>query len=181
VELSPSPELFPFSHPPAPLRRRGPAYARPCRFRAAGLPLLGFLLPRTHYAGCPFSPRRPEGRLGGRGSPDPRRCRPQGSCPSRRFWLRSRHVRIPCESRRLRGVPTLRGLVPCRSRPWSCPPELSLPEEPYPLSRAVASLQVSLADHRRRRATGIFTIAFAAAPALCPNESPGGDPWTHEP
>ena len=38
--------------------------------------------------------------------------------------------------RRHRGAPTLRGLVSCRSRPWSRPSELSLPEEPYPLSRA---------------------------------------------
>jgi len=35
-----------------------------------------------------------------------------------------------------RGAPTLRGLVSCRSRPWSRPSELSLLEEPYPLSRA---------------------------------------------
>jgi len=38
--------------------------------------------------------------------------------------------------RRHRGAPTLRGLVSCRSRPWSRPSELSLLEEPYPLSRA---------------------------------------------
>jgi hypothetical protein len=38
--------------------------------------------------------------------------------------------------RRLRDAPTLRGLVSCRSRPWSRPSELSLLEEPYPLSRA---------------------------------------------
>jgi len=41
-----------------------------------------------------------------------------------------------------RGAPTFRGLVPCRSRPWSRPSELSLLEEPYPLSRACASLRV---------------------------------------
>jgi len=40
--------------------------------------------------------------------------------------------------------PTPRGLIPCRSRPWSAPPELSLPGEPHPLSRAVASLRVRL-------------------------------------
>jgi hypothetical protein len=42
----------------------------------------------------------------------------------------------PCGSTVRRGAPTLCGLVPCRSRPWNYPPELSLPEEPYPLSRA---------------------------------------------
>lgn len=31
---------------------------------------------------------------GGWRSPGPHRCRPQGSCPSRRFWLRTRHARI---------------------------------------------------------------------------------------
>jgi len=41
-----------------------------------------------------------------------------------------------------RGAPALRGLVPCRSRPWSCPSELSPLEEPYPLSRAAASVWV---------------------------------------
>jgi len=41
-----------------------------------------------------------------------------------------------------RDAPTLRGLVSCRSRPWSRPSELSLPEEPCPFSRAAASLRV---------------------------------------
>lgn len=44
--------------------------------------------------------------------------------------------------RRSPWTPTLRGLVPCRSRSWSAPPELSLPGEPYPLSRVVSSLRV---------------------------------------
>jgi hypothetical protein len=38
--------------------------------------------------------------------------------------------------RRYRGAPTLRGFISRRSRPWSRPSELSLLEEPYPLSRA---------------------------------------------
>jgi len=37
---------------------------------------------------------------GGWRSPGPHRCRPQGSCPSRRFWPRSRHARTPCGARR---------------------------------------------------------------------------------
>ena len=49
--------------------------------------------------------------------------------------------------------PTLRGLVPCRSRPWSSPPELSLPGEPYPLSRATCFL------------AGSRSTAAGAAPA----------------
>jgi hypothetical protein len=48
----------------------------------------------------------------------------------------------PFGPRRSPWPPTLRGLLSCRSRPWSVPSELSLPEEPYPLSRAVSSLRV---------------------------------------
>lgn len=62
--------------------------------------------------------------------------------------------------RRSPWTPTLRGLVPCRSRSWSAPPELSLPGEPYPLSRAFYFLAGSLSDRRRRRACRIFTTAF---------------------
>jgi hypothetical protein len=32
--------------------------------------------------------------------PHPHRSRPQGSCPSRRFWPRTRHARTPCGARR---------------------------------------------------------------------------------
>jgi len=32
--------------------------------------------------------------------PHSHRCRPQGSCPSRRFWPRTRHARTPCGARR---------------------------------------------------------------------------------
>jgi hypothetical protein len=40
------------------------------------------------YVGCPFSAANSlAGFRVGRGSPGPRRCRPQGSCPSRRFRL----------------------------------------------------------------------------------------------
>jgi hypothetical protein len=90
-------------------------------------------------AGCPFfaPPRsisRPQ-QVGWR-SPGPHRCRPQGSCPSRRFWLSHAARTNPCESAVRRGAPTLRGFVSPRSRPWSRPSELSLLEEPYPLSRA---------------------------------------------
>jgi len=62
--------------------------------------------------------------------------------------------------RRSPWTPTLRGLVPCRSRPWSAPPELSLPGEPYPLSRVFCFLAGSLSDCRRRSACRIFTSAF---------------------
>jgi len=55
-------------------------------------------------------------------------------------WLAARPRSF--EPRRSPWPPTLRSLLSCRSRPWSSPPELSLPGEPHPLSRAVASLRV---------------------------------------
>jgi len=68
----------------------GPApQEEPCRSRACGCASPGVLAPTdTFYVGCPFSDTRhlSEARVG-RGSPDPRRCRPQGSYPSRRFRL----------------------------------------------------------------------------------------------
>jgi len=74
------------------LRPPAPSPARPLRkgdvsFQGlAGLPLLRFLLPRTQLRRVPLSTTcfLAVARVG-RGSPDPRRCRPQGSCPSRRF------------------------------------------------------------------------------------------------
>jgi len=57
--------------------------------------------------------------------------------------------------------PTLRGLVSCRSRPWSyAPPELSLPGEPCPLSQASCFLAGSLSDCPRRSACRSFAAAF---------------------
>jgi len=50
---------------------------------------------------------------------------------------------------------------------WRYPPELSLPGEPYPLSRAFVLPCGFAFDCRRRDEAGIFTIAFPAAPALC--------------
>jgi len=49
----------------------------------------------------------------------------------------------PCEVRRFAVTPRRFAAFFHAARvPWSRPPELSLPEEPYPLSRAVASLRV---------------------------------------
>jgi hypothetical protein len=56
----------------------------------AGFASRGVLAPTdTSTPGAPSSSATrllAEARVG-RGSPNPRRCRPQGSCPSRRFWL----------------------------------------------------------------------------------------------
>jgi len=61
-------------------------------------PLLGFLLQNATTSGAPFPAATAEPSRWGRGSPDPRRCRPQGSCPSRRIRPRSRIVSAPSRS-----------------------------------------------------------------------------------
>jgi len=112
------------------------------------------------YAGCPFTPRassRSHVRDGSYQTPAGAVLRvlaPLDGSGS------SRLAREPCGPRRSPWPPTLCGLVPYRSRPWSVPPELSLPGEPYPLSRAVASLRVSRSTAAGAVARGIFTAAF---------------------
>jgi len=147
----------------------------------AGLPLVRFLLPRTQLRRVPLLHHAlPCSRTCGT-----RIARPS-SVPSSGFLPLST---VPASSRLLRGLstppspwpPTLRGLLSCRSRPWSAPPELSLPGEPYPLSRATCFLVGSLSDRRRRSACGRFTAAFPFAPALCRSSPPEGRPGTHEP
>jgi len=116
---------------PAPLARDR-VVPEPCGCRLSW----GSCSHERHYVGCPVSPVRPESRSGGRGVATP----PVGAVLRVLAPLdgsgHARGTHEPLRVRRLRGAPTLRGLVPCRSRPWNYPPELSLPEEPYPLSRA---------------------------------------------
>jgi hypothetical protein len=110
------------------------ACARPRRSRG-GPPLLGFLLPRTPLRRVPlFTEGSSESRHGGRGSPDPRRCRPQGSCPSRRFRPHTRHARDPCGPRRSPWCPDA-------SRPYSVPlASLERPCRAFPSRGAVPAL-----------------------------------------
>jgi len=141
----------------------------------SGPPLLGFLLPRTPLRRVPLSPVQPlpatrEDEV----LPRPRRCRPQGSRPSRRFWLRSRDSTDPCGVRRfLVTPPTLRGLIPCRSRPYGA----ALQSFPFPRSRTrsrgpfVAPLRVRNRPPPRNEA-GSFATAFPGATALCPATRP---------
>jgi len=67
-----------------------------------------------------------------------------------------------------RGAPTLRGLVSCRSRPWSRPSELSLLEEPYPLSRACCFLAGSRSTAQRRGRPEEFAAPFPDRADLSP-------------
>jgi len=120
------------------------------------------------------APARPDGRghPGRRRLPHLRRCRPQGSCPSRRFRLRTRHDTNPCGARRLPWHPDASRpyYMPLASL-WSCPTELSLPEEPFPLSRDFASLRVRfrLPPARRDRALhGRFPRRASSLPVARP-------------
>jgi len=118
--------------------------------------ILGFasrkvLAPKRIYAGCPFfHGRRASPPTGRRGSPNPRRCRPQGSCPSRRIELHTR-----CDP-----------WCPNASRPysmplasWRLPSEPSLPHQPYDLSAAASLLGFSHSPPERD-GTGFSTTTF---------------------
>lgn len=155
------------------LRPPVPSPARPFRRRTAplqdpaGLPLVRFLLPRTQLRqGAPFSDARFLAVAHvGRGSPDPRRCRPQGSCPSRRF-------RLTRGSLEVFWTPPI-AVVPCASRPCFMPlASLELPSRAFPSRGAVPTLvgrcflAGSLSDCRRRRACGVFTTAFTGSRRL---------------
>jgi len=87
--LGPLQSLLSFASARPSLRRPGPFKKEPCRSRTLRVRLSWGSCSRGHnYVGCPFSVTRFLAvAREGRGSPDPRRCRPQGSCPSRRFRL----------------------------------------------------------------------------------------------
>jgi len=153
----------------APLLRPGPACARSGRSRALRVPsLLGFLLPRTPLRRVPrFTDPAQEPFRRTKGCHTPRRCRPQGSCPSRRFRLRTRHARTLADPPFAVAPRRFAALFHAARVPGT-----TLQSFPFPRSRTRsrgprASLRVSLSDCRRRRAAGIFAIAFPAAPALC--------------
>jgi hypothetical protein len=113
--------------PPRPPKRAG-------TFIERGIRLPGFLLPRTPLRRVPLSPRCAETPRGGRRLPTPRRCRPQGSCPSRRFWLHFATQRAPREARR-------RSRRPDALRPCSMPlASLELPFRAFTARGAVPAL-----------------------------------------
>jgi len=63
---------------------------------------------------------------------------------------------------------------------WSRPSELSLPEEPYPLSRASCFLAGSRSTACKRGGTETFAAGFPLAPTLC-SSSPFRACWTRGP
>jgi len=154
-------------------------------FQSRGSASRGVLAPTNAFTpGAPFTPRassRSHVRDGGFHAPAGAVLRvlaPLDGSGS------SRLAREPCGPRRSPWPPTLRGLFSYRSRSWSVPPELSLPEEPYPLSRAVASLRVHArlppaqysADSSRPLSPSLFSRQLFAL-----SNPPEGGPGTHEP
>lgn len=181
LELSPSSECWSFVSTRTRLAVAPPPLAREGAARASGFTSPGVLPPSN--ASTPGAPSRHDGSLrrGGRGSPDPRRCRPQGSCPSRRFWLRSRCARTLARSAALRDAPTLRGLVPCRSRPWETPSRAFPSRGAVPALAGLVLPCGFVVDRRRCDALGSFATAFPTALALCPLVRPGVWQATAEP
>jgi len=121
---------------PAPRVCLGPLTRTWAPYQARESPLLGFLLPRAPRRRVPLSPQGGsslrEGAFAPSRSPQSRgaegggRQAPTGAvlrvlAPLDGSWLRSRHARTPCGTRRHRDAPTLRGLVSCRSRPLESP------------------------------------------------------------
>jgi len=131
-------------------------------------PLVGFFLPRTQLRRVPLTPHRQLSRLcGGRRLAEPSTVPSSGFLPlSTVLAANVDRVAPLAEHAVFHDAPMLRGLVPCRSRPWRRPSELSPLEEPYPLSRACASLWVRVRPPPARRAASFFS-AFPLAPTLC--------------
>jgi hypothetical protein len=102
----------------------------------------GVLVPTNARRRVPrFPSGRPLGRTDGTRVAIPSSVPSSGFLPLSTVLARSRLARTLAGSP-FAVAPTFRGLVPCRSRPWNHPSELSPPEEPCPLSRAAASLRV---------------------------------------
>jgi hypothetical protein len=159
-------------------RNRAPRESPPSG--PAGLPLLRFLAPERHYAGCPFSDTifLSVDRVG-RGSPDPRRCRPQGSCPSRRIWLARGSHRGLLDPADRRGPRRFADCAPRRRLP---PAERPFPARvlgaplqsfPFPGSRTRSRRPLLpcgfASDRRRRSACRIFTTAFTRRASPSPH------------
>jgi hypothetical protein len=163
------------SLPPAPLCRRvAPPKRSGKASGGAGSASPGFLVPRRNYVGCPVRSRRQlSRRRDGRGSPNPRRCRPQGSCPSRRIRPRSR---IVSDSSRRPPV----SVAPRRfAALFHAARALDLPFRAFPSRGAVPALAgpCFLAGSRSTAAgaaTSSLRGAFPVATTLC-HDSPEGE------
>jgi hypothetical protein len=139
--------------PPTPFSGPTPQ-ARSSRSQAVGSSLEVLAPTNATTPGAPCCRRLdPKTASYGRGSPNPRRCRPQGSCPSRRFRL----FMLAARSGSLRTPPC--AVAPDASRPCFMPlASLERPFRAFPSRGAVPALAGHLLpcefvpDHRRRRA-----------------------------
>jgi len=148
-----------------------------------GPPLVGFLLPRTPLRRVRLSATRflSVARVG-RQIPRSRRCRPQGSCPSRRFW------QLAARSRTLRPSPV--AVAPDALRSSFIPlASLELPSRAFPSRGAVPALagRFFLAGSRSTAAGAVSAgSSRPLSPSLLradslPSNPPESGPWTHEP
>jgi hypothetical protein len=117
----------------------------------------------------------------GRELPHSRRCRPQGSCPSRRFRLARGSLRGLLDPVVRRGPRRFAAFFHAARVPGA-----SLQSFPFPRSRTRSRgpfLPCEFAfDCRRRSARGSFTIAFPDSRASSlPSNPPESGPGTHEP
>jgi len=160
---------------PSPIR---PACANRAVPEPCGTASPGVLPPsNTTTSGAPLRQARPCDRSCGRGSPDPRRCRPQGSCPSRRFRLHTRHCTNPCGARRFTVVPRRFAALFHAARV-----PLEIPSRAFPSRGAVPALaglrsslrvRVRLPPARRDRD---FHDRFPRRASSLPGGPPGGGP-----
>jgi len=79
-----------------------------------------------------------------------------------------RHARVPCETRRLRAPRRFAALFHAARALWSRPTELSLLEEPYPLSWALASLRVRVRPPNGAARSETFATPFASRADYAP-------------
>jgi len=168
------------SPPPArPFSELAPSKRNQTVPEPAGPPLVGFLLPRTPLRRVPlFRTRFLSVARVGRELPYSRRCRPQGSCPSRRFW------QLAARSRTLRPSPV--AVAPDALRSSFIPlASLERPSRAFPSRGAVPALagHFFLAgfafDCRRRSSPRDLHGRFPRllVPTLCPFRTrPKADP-----
>jgi len=178
VGFGASSECSGFASARPPLLRPGPFKKEPGRSWSSGSASRGVLAPPdTVYVGCPFSATRSlsVARVG-RELPHSRRCRPQGSCPSRRF-------RLARGSLEVFWTPPF-AVAPDASRPFFMPlASLELPSRAFPSRGAAPALagRFFLAGSRSTVAGAVPAGASRSlsplfAPALCPRTRPKADP-----
>jgi len=147
----------------------------------AGLPLVGFLLPRTRLRRMPLLRHLlPFGRLWGTRVSTLSSVPSSGFLPLSTVPASTRLASRSCDPAVRRGLRRFAAFFHAARVPGT-----SLQSFPFPGSRtrsrgSSSSLRFVI-DCRRRRARGIFAMLSPFEPALCPENPPGGRPWTHEP